>query len=312
MTDVRPSVSPTGEQWRLSRGRQQLVVTEVGATLRSYRVEGRDVVDGFGPDQWSHGGRGQVLAPWPNRLGGGRYTFGGVTAQAALNEPDRGNAIHGLVRWLPWRLRTRTASSVVAQCLFHPAPGYPFMVDLSLEYRLDDHGLSVTTTATNVGTLTLPLGLGFHPYLTAGADRIDTCTLTVPAALELALDAQGLPTGERRRVVHTADDWTTSRVIGASQLDSAFTGLHRDDDGRARCLLEDPSSGHGVELWMDERFSYVMCFTGDTLEDPSRRRRSMALEPMTCPPDALRSGADLIVLEPGQHWEGAWGLRPRE
>jgi aldose 1-epimerase len=54
-----------------------------------------------------------------------------------------------------------------------------------------------------------------------------------------------------------------------------------------------------------------MCFTGDTLEDQGRRRRAIAVEPMSCPPDALRSGRHLVVLEPGQNWLASWGLRPR-
>ena len=60
-------------------------------------------------------------------------------------------------------------------------------------------------------------------------------------------------------------------------------------------------------LWLDESYRYVMAFTGDTL-DPERRRRAIALEPMTCPPDALRSGTDLIRLAPGTTWTGRWGL----
>ena len=82
-----PVASPTGQQWVIGHGHQQAVVTEVGATLRSYSVGGRRVIDGFGDDEWSESGRGQVLAPWPNRLSDGRYNFGGANIQAALDEP---------------------------------------------------------------------------------------------------------------------------------------------------------------------------------------------------------------------------------
>ncbi|MBO0894848.1 MAG: hypothetical protein J2O39_10765, partial [Acidimicrobiales bacterium] len=200
---TRPGVSPTGEQWLLTRGHQRLIVTEIGATLRSYRVEGRDLIDGFGPDEWAEGGRGQVLAPWPNRLGDGRYTFNGVTAQVPLDEPERHNAIHGLVRWRAFEQRARSASSVVAGCLLRPTPGYPFMLDLEVEYRLGGDGLLVTTTATNVGPDALPFGLGFHPYLTAGAELIDTCVLELPTTAALSVDDRGLPTGEARPTAGT-------------------------------------------------------------------------------------------------------------
>jgi aldose 1-epimerase len=55
----------------------------------------------------------------------------------------------------------------------------------------------------------------------------------------------------------------------------------------------------------------VQVYTGDKLEK-GRRRTAVAVEPMTCPPDALRSGKDIVVLEPGQHWAGSWRLRRRE
>ncbi|MGH9091585.1 MAG: aldose 1-epimerase family protein [Acidimicrobiales bacterium] len=301
---------PTGEQWAIGHGRQQLVVCEVGATLRQYTVGDRAVLDGFGPDEWSHAGRGQVLAPWPNRLGDGRYELAGVRAQAALDEPERGNAIHGLVRWLPWRLEARAQNVLVVACHLFPTPGYPFSLDLRIEYRLGRDGLTVTTTAANPGDRTLPFGLGFHPYLTVGGDLVDTALLHLPADRRLVLDARALPTGEVQPVAGTEYDFTEGRAIGPTRMDTAFTGLARDDDGRAWVSLADPGTGRSVSLWADDRFSHLMCYTGDTLDDPARRRTAVAVEPMTCPPDAFRSGRDLVVLEPGQEWQGTWGLRP--
>jgi aldose 1-epimerase len=305
-----PAASPTGQQWVIGHGRQRAVVTEVGATLRSYTVGDHEVVDGFGPAEWAHSGRGQVLAPWPNRLGDGRYELCGIGAQAALDEPERGNAIHGLVRWVPWRLEAQAQNVVSVVCAVFPSPGYPFRLDLRIEYRLGRHGLTVTTTAANPGERTLPFGLGFHPYLTAGTERIDTSVLTLPASTRLVTDHRALPTGESRPVAVTEYDFTNGRSVGPTRLDTPFTGLARDADGLAWASLHDPATGRGVALWADDRFGHLMAYTGDTLDDPARRRTSIALEPMTCPPDAFRSGRDLVILEPGQEWQGSWGLRP--
>lgn len=302
-------ISPTGEQWVIAHGHQEAVVTEVGATLRSYTLGGTDVLDGFGPSEWSHAGRGQVLAPWPNRLGDGRYEWRGTRAQAALDEPALGNAIHGLVRWMPWRLEAHAQNVVALRCTLHPTPGYPWSVELRCEYRLRRDGLVVTTEAAGAGDAAAPFGIGFHPYLVAGTGSIDDATLVLPASRSLVLDERRLPTGQSRDVAGTELDFRTGRQIGTTRLDTAFTALSRGDDGLARAILQDPESGSGVELWADDRFRYLMCFTADTVE-PDRRRRAVAIEPMTCPPDAFRSGKDLIVLEPGETWEGGWGLRP--
>jgi aldose 1-epimerase len=302
--------SVTGAQWEIAHGRQRAVVTEAGATLRSYTLDQRPVVAGFAAEEWSHGGRGQVLAPWPNRLGDGRYAFGETEAQAALDEPERNNAIHGLVRWLPWQLEVKAQNLVAALCHLFPTPGYPFNLALRVEYRLGREGLTVTTLATNVGRSTLPFGLGFHPYLQPAAGQIDTAVLELPAHDRLVLDQRGLPTGELRAVAGTEYDFTARRPIGPTRLDTAYTGIERGSDGLAWTELADTDQETATRLWMDEEFGYLMCYTGDTL-DPEHRRLAVAVEPMTCPPDAFRSGRGLIILEPGEEWEGAWGMVPR-
>ena len=302
--------SPTGAQWEIAHGAQRAVVTEVGATLRSYTFGEHPVLAGFGEGEWSDGGRGQVLAPWPNRLGDGHYRFGDLSVQAPLDEPERNNAIHGLVRWLPWRLEVKAQNLVAARCHLFPTPGYPFNLELRVEYRLGRDGLTVSTLATNVGRLTLPFGIGFHPYFRPAAEPIDIALLELPAYERLVLDERGLPTGEVRGVEGTEYDFTEQRAIGPTRLDTAYTGLERGRDRLAWAELTDPAEKLSTRLWMDEGFGYLMCYTGDTLEERDRRR-AVALEPMTCPPDALRSGRGLIILERGQRWEGAWGIVPR-
>ena len=94
-------------------------------------------------------------------------------------------------------------------------------------------------------------------------------------------------------------------------LDTAYTTLERGADGLARASLDAPGGVNGATLWVDEAFPYLMVYTGDTLGDVQRRRRAVALEPMTCPPNALRTGTDVIDLEPGQEWAARWGIVPR-
>jgi len=298
---------PSGTQHQIGHGLQRVVVSEVGATLRSYTVDSRAVVDGFELAEMSRGGRGQVLAPWPNRLGDGRYDFDGTPAQAALDEPVRRNAIHGLVRWMPWRMLSRGQNVVLMGCVLHPQPGYPWRVDMQVEYRLGRAGLSVTATATNESDRPAPFGIGFHPYVTAGTPTIDTARLRVDARQRLVTDARGLPTGSAP-VVGTEFDFSSGRLIGATRLDTAFFDLIRDDHGIARVDLGQPGAA-STSVWMDERFPYVMVYSADTAERP-RRRTSIAVEPMSCPPDALRSGTDLVRLEPGASWSGRWGISP--
>jgi aldose 1-epimerase len=303
-------VSPSGEQHEIGHGRHHVVVSEVGATLRSYTVDGVSVIDGFGVTDMCSAGRGQVLAPWPNRLGDGRYSIDGRTGRAPWDEPERRNAIHGLVRWLPWQLRSRAQNVVVLGCTLFAQPAFPWRLELVLEYRLGRDGLVVTAGVTNADEVPAPFGLGFHPYVTLGSPSVDSVRLTLPGQRCLVTDDRGLPTGDTI-VAGSELDFTSGRRIGATRLDTAFTDLTRTDDGLARVELEDTESGRGATVWMDERFGYVMAYTADTVEPAGRRRQAIAIEPMTCPPDALRSGTDLVRLEPGSSWRAIWGISPR-
>jgi aldose 1-epimerase len=296
---------PSGEQIEITRDGQQAVVVEVGGGLRSYAANGRELLDGYGVDSMSTSGRGQVLSPWPNRLRNGRYEFDGKRYQLPLTEPEQHNAIHGLVRWSPWTVTERAADRVVVQNVIHPQPGYPFRVALRIDYALSPEELSIRSTATNVGDRPCPYGIGAHPYLTVGTPTIDVTTLHVPASTVLLSDGEGIPTGTAR-VEGTPYDFRRPRLIEGTRLDNAFSDLERDGKGVARVALR--HEGRGVALWMDEAYRYVMVFSGDPLPDVNRR--SLAVEPMTCPPNAFSTGEALVRLQPGEPFTAAWGISP--
>ena len=269
----RALTAPSGEQIEIIAGDQQAVVVEVGGGLRSYSAGGRELVDGYKANEMSSSGRGQALIPWPNRLQDGSYEFDGRRHQLPLNEPERRNAIHGPVRWVAWTASVRETHRVVMGHLLHPQPGYPFSLSLAIEYALLDGGLRVL--------------------------------LRAPARTVLRSDGRGLPIGTAA-VEDTEYDFRQPRPIGSTTLDHAFTDLERDGDGLARVALRDPDHGTEISLWVDESYPYLMLFTGDPL--PDVRRRSLAVEPMTCPPNAFRTGDALIRLEPGCSFTSTWGI----
>ena len=295
---------PSGRQISLGFDDQELTIVEVGGGIRSYTIGGLPVIDGYAEDAMCSGGRGQILAPWPNRIDGGRYKWRGANMQLALTEPARANANHGLVRWANWTLERVDDARATATLTLHPQPGYPFTLSLLVEYTLDAGGVTVTTTASNIGADTAPLGIGFHPYLVAGTARIDYARITLAAAEVLEADERGIPTGART-VPHDARLALEGTTVGARVFDHCYTGLPRDDHGVARATVE--SEDRRVTLWMDDAFDFAMVFTGDTLPQ-GQRRRSIAIEPMTCAPNAFNSGEGLITLEPGATHTSRWGL----
>jgi len=301
---------PSGEQWTIRRGDHEAVVVEVGGGVRTYTFRGRDVVAGYPPDAKCSAGRGQLLMPWPNRIRDGRYSMSGLSHQLALTEPERGNAIHGLVRWAIWSHLTqspREKDTVTLVCRLPPQQGWDWSLDLFVTYALTDEGLVVTPRAVNVGAGAAPFGFGAHPYLSVGEGRVDEVELGIPAGALLEVDDRLLPMGIAA-VDGTDRDFRKPRPLGETALDTAFTNVAADADGRWRVTLDHAHTGHAVTVWADATaFPWLQVFTGASMPGSS----GIAVEPMTCAPDAFNSGDGLLVLEPGQEFTASWGITPR-
>ena len=298
--------APSGTQWTLTKGDQEAVIVEVGGGLRSYRSGSDAIVDGFGELELCPGSAGQVLAPWPNRIRDGRFGFGGGTHQLPLTEPDRNNAIHGLVCWERWRVESLAEDQVALEHDLVPQPGYPWPLHLRTVWSIGADGLRADHEVVNTGTEPCPFGLATHPYVQVPGVAVDDLSLQVPATSRLLFDGRNLPIGAAK-VAGGEYDFTEPRKLGSLQLDTAFGDVDPGVDGGSTAAIFGPD-GTGVQIWADSAFGWWQVYTGDTLP-PSRHRRSVAIEPMTCPPDAFRSGRDVIVLEPGEAWRGSWGIR---
>jgi aldose 1-epimerase len=297
----------TGAQYEIASGDYQAVATEMGAGLRALRHRHRPLITDFSADELPPGAAGQLLLPWPNRIDGGRYRMAGTEYQLDLSEPAAGNAIHGLTRWSSWSLARHDPDAVVLHLALLGRTGYPFRLDLTVEYQLSaEAGLMVSVTAHNAGSRPAPYGTGSHPYLRAGAPAVDGCELTLPVSQWLPADQRGIPSGPPSDVAGTQFDFRAARQIGAVTLDHAFTGLDRDEAGLAWAQLT--SDGTGAALWAGPGYGWLQVFTGDTLGQ-DHRRRAVAIEPMTCPPNAFATGTDLLTLEPGQTVTHRWGIR---
>jgi aldose 1-epimerase len=299
---------PTGTDLVLEHERQRLVVSEIGAALRSWSVRGSELLYGAAPGEPDVPYRGNVLAPWPNRLRDGRYVFDGAEHRTALTEPERGNALHGLATGSRWRAIRSSTRHLTLALELGPEAGYPFTLRLSVDYELTAAGVVATLAATNAGTTRAPFGAGLHPYLTHGTATVDELVLEVPAHTRVPLDERRLPSGAAIAVDGTDLDFRRGRRIGAQRLDTCFGDLDRSPAGVARVRLVSSGGERQLTAWMDESFRFVQVYTADDVPAPGRRRGGVAVEPMTCAPDAFNSGDGLLVLEPGTSFTGRCGL----
>jgi len=292
-------------------GPARAVITEVAAGLRVYSLNGIDLVETFPEQSQPPMAAGIVLVPWPNRIRDGRWAQGGTTRQLALTEPARHNAIHGLLRFTPYREVDFTGSSVTLGATVVPQSGYPFLLDTAVRYSLDDDGLSVTHTLHNAGTTDAPVAIGAHPYLKIGDVPTGDLVLRVAAGSHIDVDDRLNPVGESG-VQGTRFDLRAGVAVHTLDLDDGF-GAVEMHDGRGEHSLTAPD-GRSVTLWGDDSMRYVQVFTPRVFPvctgSESVIGQAVAIEPMTAPADAFNSGVGLRWLAPGESVTVRWGIRP--
>lgn len=310
-------MAASGTSYVLRAGDAEAIIASVGASLRSYRVGGRDLVVPYGEDEVRPGYRGATLAPWPNRVVDGEYEVGGTRYRLALTEPERRHALHGLVAWLDFEAVLVAADHVTLATTVVAQTAYPWTLRVETTYRLGADGLSQTVRATNASADAAPFGTGPHPYLVAGTSPLDEWTLELPAARVLEVTPDRLAPIGLKDLADVADfDFREARVLGAVEIDHAFTDVSRDAGGRASVRVSDPS-GSGVEISWDQSCPWVQVHTADLPGGPAQpgHRAGLAVEPMTCAPDAFNDGrydydTGLRFIAPGASEEASWRIRP--
>ncbi|WP_240644117.1 aldose 1-epimerase family protein [Antribacter gilvus] len=307
LPDVESAPHPSGDQYRIAHGAHRATVTEVGATLREYVVDGRHAVVPFSADQINPVYNGAVLLPWPNRLRDGAYEVDGKPLQLPITEVARNTALHGLAAWERWTVVAHEGSFVELALALAARPGYPFQIVSRIRYSLSDAGLEIRLSTTNVGTGTAPYGAGFHPWLSTGGAPLDECTVHLDAVTRVTTDDRLLPTGTEPAAGDF--DLREPRTATGLDLDDAYVDAVRDADGLSWGTLTGPD-GRTVAVWMDDSMDVWQICSGDHI-DPDYRRMGMAVEPMSCAADAFVSGDRLVRLAPGATHEVRWGITVR-
>lgn len=291
------TMHPTGEQYTISHGRYAAVVTEVGATLRSLTVDGKEWLWTFADDETPSGSQGRQLLPWPNRIRDGRYTFDGNEYHLPITEPARNVAIHGLDKDAAWELVHQDDRKLVQRHTFRPQAGWPGTLTVTLHHSITEDGLMVVVHVDNDGDSAAPYGYGVHPYF--AFDDVDEVAVELPFNSELKVDEERLLPLEVAPISRK-NDFRTERTVGDVVLDTAFT-----NPATPNWTTRLVGPHHTVEVWGNETMPWVQLFTRP-------ERDALAVEPMTCGPDAFNEGPtheDLIVLAPGGVHDATWGVR---
>ncbi len=301
-----------GEQYHLAlttrSGVVRAVVSQVGASPRVLSVDGVDLIERYPPDRPPPMAAGVVLVPWPNRVDGGRWMLGDVEQQLAITEPELGHAIHGLLASAAYEVVTHDAAKLTLEASIEPAPGYPFRLDTRVTYEVVPDGLRIRHDIVNEGAAPAPVAVGTHPYLRIGDVAAEDLVVTLPAERALTMDERHIPTGD-----FPVDGTDADLRAGAPVRDvvrHASFGDLEVRNGRITHTLTAPD-GRVLELVAAPDFGYVHFYVTDDFPAENGLTTAVAIEPMTAPPNALRSGEGLRWLAPGEMWVARWSLRLR-
>lgn len=292
----------TGTQFTLARGDATAIITALAAGLRHYDKGGVALVESYPLDSIAPGAAGITLAPFANRVDGGRWELDGVPQQMDITEVPRNNAIHGLLRNVGYTALEHSPTHVLLEATIHPQHGYPFLARHQVRYELGAAGeLRVAQTLINDSLRRAPFVLGAHPYFTLGTVAPQELRITVNAGSALSTNSRMIPTGTA--AVDGRYDLRGGKAVPESLMDTCFTDL-LTDDGVARHTLQAPD-GRSVSLFHDGTVSYVHVYITD--EFPGRSL-AVAMEPMTGPANAFNSGDGLKWLAPGESFTMNWGI----
>lgn len=301
---------PTGRPILLERDGVRAELGTVGAVLRSLSVGGADLTLPTAPDRAADKCNGVILSPWPNRVRAGRWSLDGSVQQLDITEPERGGSLHGLLSFTDYAIVEQGQDAATLAATIHPQHGWPFLLETTVRYALTPDGLTVTHGVRNRSSARAPYATGAHPYLKVGDAPIAELELTVPAASFFEVDERLDPIAESP-VDGTPADLRSGRRVGDLTLDTAFGRVTHAGivDGHGDVAWLTAPDGSRTTLWQDLAWGYVQVFTTHEMPTPDGLVDAIAVEPMTAPPDALNSGQGLVWIEPGQSWEGSWGLR---
>lgn len=292
-------VSAAGNRVEATIGRR-------GAALRTLRVDGIDLVEPTATTEAAPRFAGATLAPWPNRVEGARWSLDGVEQHLEVTEPEFGHANHGLLADTEYDVISQVSQRIELRALIEGRPGYPFEIEVTVGYELDDRGVRVSHAVRNLGSRVAPFAVGAHPYLRLGDEPVEDLTLEIVADRALDIDASHIPRGEFA-VEGSAWDLRGGIPVGSIVRHAAYTGLDITRGAVVHRLRS--GTGRTVELWADPDYGWVQVYVAAGFESDGGSRTAVAVEPMTAPPNALRTGEGLRWLEPGDRWDAAWGIR---
>jgi aldose 1-epimerase len=279
------------------------VVPAFGGIVRELKLKANsqihsliDCPDSYESMQINNNYQSAILFPFPSRIPDGKFTFEGASYQLPINEPARGNAIHGFVHGSVFEVINQAThnDTAILSLLYKyngELSGYPFPFELTINYILMPNVLGIEFEVKNTGKNTMPAAFGWHPYFKFDGVSVDDLSIEIQSKTTVTFDQNMIPTGKV--------DFENKGLIELKNkiLDNCFVVDTTQKLVTTRLI----DSKKNIKLSISQdvaRFPYLVVYT------PNSRDR-VAIEPLTSNVNALNTGEGLMTLKPKQIIDGS-------
>jgi aldose 1-epimerase len=280
----------------------ELVLSKNG--IKHQLLDGCETYEALLEDQKENKFKGSNLFPFPNRINHGRYSHNGNDYQLKKNFPGEDNAIHGLILSSIFRVKGKSENqkevNLLLEYKFNGAhSGYPFSSILELRYTLSDSGMQCCTKVTNDSDTSIPFGHGWHPYFKTGS-LLNDIYLKIPSNQILETDERLIPSGK----MILSDKFLEPTQVKDHAFDTCYK-ITNTERGMSETELYDRGKDLNIVCWQEsgpDKYRFVQIYIPPN-------RRSIAIEPCTCAPDAFNNQKGLLILQPGESREFSYGVK---
>ena len=241
--------------------------------------------------------KGSKLSPFPNRIPAGKYQFNGIDYQLPINEVGANNNLHAFLHNRPFEILDEITTADFAKLKLGynyraTDQGYPFCYQLTLTYTFDSDGLEIQTEIENSGEKEIPMADGWHPYFRF--DNLDHVNMKMTPAKRVSSNVGNALNG--------GHEFDSGQELKNYELDDCF---HVNGADQFKVELKDVKNGLALEIWQEStagKYKYMQIYTPPN-------RKTIAIEPVTCEPNAFNTGNGLIILKPNERVSMSFGIK---
>ncbi len=267
------------------------IALNLGASLQELTLNSTPIIKPLKPLTYKDTYASSILFPFANRIKDGTYAFNGKNFSLPINEPDKNNALHGLVFNKTFEvIEEKTTETEATITLLYQEKnrvlGFPYTYAIQLKYILKANGLSLQLTVKNTDDKVFPFTTGWHPYFYS--NNLNKSSLSFKSSTQLLVNERCITTSS------TTVTNTENFELKDKQLDDCFVLSNNN------VTFNTPN--YSLLINSTSEKSFLQLYTPP-------KKNTIAIEPTTGVSDSFNNNMGLETLAPNKTYQVNWNLK---